>query len=407
MLMETASSRTVQKTKQKGVTNADADEERAKKIDAWVRGHPEMKVQELKAPIELYGTSKYYDVWKIPIEYLIYNIQNGRFAAELMAKQDGLHRTLNPRVPADAKIIQDLLLSLNPNETTELEESLKENGQLHEGIITFDGAVINANRRMAVLSRLYEKTSETRFQYLKAARLPQNVDDKDVWGIEAGLQFAKDLRVDFSPMNELLKLREGRKMGLTTKQISHRLLGRYKPDVVEERLRVLELVDSYLDSIGKKGQYQIFREERSMEKFNSLSKNVVTPILKKAELPKAEVPKVIAMGFALIKNEDVSHWRIRKLRGIVKNKRAKEALEKGLGSEDLKPTKPGKVVENFKMAEAIYDIDQERDKPKLLVEKAFASLSSVDKKNSVLKDPDVQSRLEEILLVVKELLGRT
>jgi hypothetical protein len=397
-------SRAVKPTRKgRGMADSKLDAERAKKIDTWVREHPEKKVLELKAPIELYGDTKYYDVWKIPISYLIYNIQNGRFAAELMAKEKELGRKLNPKITSDGKIIQTLLLELNKVETAELEESLKENGQLHEGIITYDGAVINANRRMAVLSRLFEKTNDSRFEYLKAARLPQHVDDKDVWKIEAGLQFAKDLRLEYGPVNELLKLREGKNKGLSPKQISHALLGRYKPDDVEKRLRVLDLIDSYLESIGRPKEYQAVGA--NVEKFNSLSNNVVTPILKKAELPKTEVPNLINIGFSLIKSDKVTHWQIRKLRGIAKNKKARESLKKNLHAQDLKTTKPARVVESFKLAESIYDIDQERDKPKVLVEKAFESLSIVDKRNSIVKEPEVQARLEEILRIVKELLG--
>src|SRR5207245_2353888 len=151
----------------------------------------------------------------------------------------------------DAKVIQTLLLEQNKKETAELKESLREHGQLEEGIITFDGAVINANRRMAVLSELHQETSDPKFEFLKVARLPKNVDESDIWRIEAGLQFAKDLRLEYGPVNELLKLREGKSKGLSPKQISHFLMGRYSADDVEGRLRVLDLIDSYLEYVGK------------------------------------------------------------------------------------------------------------------------------------------------------------
>src|SRR5437879_4516923 len=100
------------------------DTVRAREIDIWIRDHPEMKVPELKAPIELFGSTSYFDVWKIPIRLLIYNIRNGRFAAELMAKETELKRSLDPTVPEDAKVIQALLLAQNEHETIELKESL-------------------------------------------------------------------------------------------------------------------------------------------------------------------------------------------------------------------------------------------------------------------------------------------
>lgn len=378
---------------------------RAKEIAAWIRDHnDDMKVPELKAPITLFGNTRYYDVWKVPIRFLIYNIRNGRFAAELMARESELKRQLDPTIPADAKIIQQLLLEQNPDETEELEESLKVNGQLEEGIITFDGAVINANRRMAVLSRLYEKASDPKYEYLKVALLPKNVDEKDIWRIEAGLQFAKDLRLEYGPINELLKLREGKKRGFNAKQISHALLGRYTPQDVEKRLKVLDLIDSYLDSIGKPKEYQLIKQERIMEMFNSLSNNVIESIKKKEDIPKAEIPRITSAGFALINSGEVSHWDIRKLRGIAKNEKAKTALLKGFKPDNFEKHNLTKLVENFQVADAIYRSAQEHDKPQQLAELALANLEEIDQKSSKLKEPQVQETLKKIKSVVDQLL---
>ena len=39
------------------------------------------------------------------------------------------------------------------------------------------------------------------------------MDERDLWRIEAGLQFAKDFRLEYGPVNELLKLKEGLERG--------------------------------------------------------------------------------------------------------------------------------------------------------------------------------------------------
>ncbi len=384
----------------------DIDTTRAREIEAWIKDHPELEVKELKAPIELSGKTEYYSVWKLPIRLLVYNIRNGRFAAELLSKEHELNRKLDPTVPADAKIIQALLLNLNKKETTELKESLKEHGQLEEGIISFDGAVINANRRMAILSLLYEETSENQFEYLKVARLPKNVDEKDIWRIEAGLQFAKDLRLEYGPVNVLLKLREGVNKGLNAKQISHFLMGRYSPEEVEDRLKVLALIDSYLEAIGKPHAYDEFQEERKVEQFNSLSNNVIEPLKKREEIPKIEIPKLIEAAFVLIKSSDIDYLDIRKLRGIANNRTAKETLLKDFKPGRLKGPIPdiNQQVENFNVAEEIYKSDKERDKPKQLAERALAILNSINKTSSELKKPEVQQLLQQISNVLGQLL---
>jgi hypothetical protein len=381
----------------------DIDTARAKEIDIWIQDHPTLKVQELKAPIELLGSTSYYDVWRIPIRLLIYNVRNGRFAAELMARENELKRSLDPTIPEDSKEIQKLLLEQNEQETIELKASLRENGQLEEGIITFDGAVINANRRMAVLSQLYEETSDPKYEFLKVARLPKNVDEKDVWRIEAGLQFAKDLRLEYGPVNELLKLREGKKRGLTSKQISHALQGRYTPEDVEKRLKVLDLIDSYLEYIGRPKEYRLFQEARNVEKFNSLSNNVIEPLKKREEIPKTEIPQIVSAGFSLIKSDEVTHWEIRKLRGIAQNKTAKATLLNDFHPGNLKEPSLKRLVENFSLAEDVFDSAQEHDKPKQLLERALVILESIDRNSSRVKDPEVQGLLEKISRVVEQL----
>src|SRR5262249_828113 len=154
---------------------------REKQLDAYLSKADAKDDQ--KERIVLKGEPQHLQVYKVPIKYLIYNIRNGRFAAELLAKKSELKRKLDPASPENARIIQKLLLKLNPNETEALKNDLRQNGQLDPGVITRDGAVINANRRMAILASLHDETHNPKFEYLRAARLPKDVDEKDIWRI--------------------------------------------------------------------------------------------------------------------------------------------------------------------------------------------------------------------------------
>jgi hypothetical protein len=109
------------------------------------------------------------------------------------------------------------------------------------------------------------------------ARLPKGVDAKGLWRIEASLQFGRDFRLDYGQVNELLKIRAGKNSGLSDKQISVALSGRYSDKKVNEKLEILKLMDSYLYSIGKPGAYTHIQQERAGEMFNSLHDNVISP----------------------------------------------------------------------------------------------------------------------------------
>jgi hypothetical protein len=287
-------------------------------IDAYIENHPQAKLVN-NEPVFIHGEIKKLDVFRLPIKLLAFNIANGRFAAELLAAEKKLNRKLDATKAEDVKIIQGLLLQQDKNETETLKADLKKNGQIYPGIITFDGAVINANRRMAILQAIFTETNDEKFEYLNVARLPKGVDAKDLWRIEANLQFGRDFRLEYGQVNELLKIRAGRQSGLSDKQISEALAGRFSPKKVAEKLETLKLMDSYLHSIGKPAEYTIIQEERIGEMFNSLHDNVISP-LKNGSL-KSEIPKVTQIAFAMTQGANGkkrhSHWKIRRLRNAM------------------------------------------------------------------------------------------
>ena len=378
---------------------------REKQLDAYLASQDAKDDQKLR--LVLKGDPVHLQVYKIPIKYLIYNIRNGRFAAELLQKESELKRKLDAAVPADAKIIQKILLDISPNETEALKKDLAHNGQLDPGVITHDGAVVNANRRMAILSLLHEETHEPRFEYLRVARLPKNVDEKDIWRIEAGLQFAKEFRLDYSPINELLKLKEGReKSKLSPAEIAATLMGRFTVAEVNERLAVLKLVESYLEFIGKPGQYHIVQEQRSMEKFNSLQANVIAPLKKQGELKDSEIAKLSALGFVLINRTNLSHWDIRLLSKIAANSMARAELYTDYDAKKKVSEQPKtRLEENFATAKEIYETQVNQDKPERLLRKALSALQGIADDHERLTEASLKSLLSQIQTEVNRLLG--
>jgi len=376
---------------------------REKQLDAYLTNQDAVDDQKLR--LVLKGDPVHLQVYKIPIKYLIFNIRNGRFAAELLQKESELKRKLDSAVPADAKIIQKLLLDLNPSETEALKTDLQKNGQLDPGVITRDGAVVNANRRMAILSLLHEETSDPKFEYLRVARLPKDVDEKDIWRIEAGLQFAKEFRLDYSPVNELLKLKEGRESGLSPKQISTTLLGRFTEAGVNERLEVLKLIESYLEFIGKPGQYHIVQEQRNVEKFNSLHANVIMPLKKAGDLKAGEIAKLTALAFMLIHKTDLSHWDIRLLNKIGADSTARSELYRNYDAKRPLSEPTSRLEENFATAREIIEAQQNKNKPERLLRKALSALQGISNDHEALAEASLKSLLTQIRTEVDRLLG--
>lgn len=366
---------------------------REKQLDAYLQDGNAKDPQQVR--IVLKGQAQFLAVYRIPIKYLMYNIRNGRFAAELLDREAQLKRKLDPAGLEDTKEIQRLLIELNPSQTRALREDLSRNGQLDPGIITHDGAVINGNRRMAILTSLYEETSDPKFEYLRAARLPKAVDEKDLWRLEAGLQFAKEFRLDYSPINELLKLKEGHDSGLSDGDISQTLLGRFTKQEVKEKLEILKLVESYLHFIEKPGQYHLVQEERNIEKFNSLYASVIAPLRRKGT-KESDIANLITFGFQLIKQTDLTHWDIRFLSKIAADQPASEELFKRYDPNDTAKPNKEDLEETYTTAREMVELRQQRAKPERLIRKAISALRSVQPSSSNLSAPAIRSLLTEL-----------
>jgi len=115
--------------------------ERELQIDAFIEGDPKAK-QNNTEPVFIRGKLDELEVFRLPTKLLVFNIGNGRFAAELIAAEKRLNRMLDTTKADDVKVIRQLLLEQDETETEALKADLKKNGQIYPGIITFDGAVI-------------------------------------------------------------------------------------------------------------------------------------------------------------------------------------------------------------------------------------------------------------------------
>ena len=371
----------------------------ANAIDAYLNGR--QKEDNMAVRVEVDGKIATLDVYRVPIRLLRYNIRNGRFASELLQMEAKLKRKLDSANAADAKIIRSLLLEQSESETALLKKDLIQHEQVEPGIITRDGAVINANRRMSIISSLFEETHEPKWEYLKVGILPDTVSEKDLWRIEAGLQFGKDFRLEYGPINELLKIREGVTCGLQPEDIAATLLGRFSAKDVQERLRRLELIDSYLIEIDKPGDYT--QVGRSMEKFNSLSTNVINQLNKKSDLDPVDIYKVSRVGFGLIRDGEATHWDIRKLSNIARSDKAKKALLEELPED---PYEAGKEELNdaFTNAIDVISAEKEHEKPERLLQKALTAIQSIDPAGRLLSSSKAQKSLAALITACNALV---
>ena len=115
-------------------------------------------------PLRYKGTTRTEIVYRIPLDYLVYNKYNGRIGSDVLSyeKQNGV---LNAELDDDKAIIEKFLYESKIDRNKITMDSLLKNGQQRYGIVTSDGTIVDGNRRAMLLNRLFHKREELGYSY--------------------------------------------------------------------------------------------------------------------------------------------------------------------------------------------------------------------------------------------------
>jgi len=279
------------------------------------------QVTDRKSLVWLNSKRQELSVYRLPIKYLYFNIENGRYADKMIDLKEK-----NPGVEIDPREEKwkDEIFKMLKGEVGDsgkdrdafelLAKDILAREQLQPGVVLPDGGVLDGNRRFAVLKHLYAtQQNPGRFEYLDAVVLPENVGSKDRWRIEAGLQIGKDEKLDYSPINRLLKIKEGLGVFADTddpaQEIANTLIGIQKAEV-ERDIEKIGLIDQYLVFIGRANAYNLLSGvvERFEEALNALES------AKREKLPPQQVAALKTKLFLVIRCETMDNWQMRDIR---------------------------------------------------------------------------------------------
>tara|TARA_Y100001936_G_scaffold253283_1_gene317046 strand:+ start:4823 stop:5992 length:1170 start_codon:yes stop_codon:yes gene_type:complete len=386
------------------------NDENAKKIDDYIANNPNCKLPKTHSVI-IKGESHDIQVYKLPLDLLFFNIKNGRFAAEYLELKEKIGRDLEPGNDEDKKVIQKMLLELDPKKSLELENDLRKYGQRDPGICTYDGNVHNGNRRMSVIQNIVD-TGDLSFDFLQVARLPLGVTVQDLWLIEAGIQLSKNVQLDYGPINTLLKFKEGIDAGLTAIQVAKNLYGYENEKQILEKLEILKLITKYLKFIGEPNHFK--KADRIVEHFIDLSKILATQ--KRSGASPDELLAYQNIGFQLI-HDGVTQRELRSMKKIIAEEKSRIQLLKAL--EHSKPEPSEKKMERKIKADeddantpAVTIFNEANDtakavtdssKPLTNLERAFTNLDTIDGRNSVVNGTEFQDLLKRVETIVNKL----
>ena len=272
----------------------------------------------------LKGGAQDLKVYQIPVKYLYFNIENGRYADRMIRlKAESRGVVIDLRSQYWRKMVREMLLGKgrlgeerDKIAATRLEDDLQaKKAQLTPGVVAGDGGVLDGNRRLAVLQDLG-------WEHFDGMFLPPDTSAEDKWRIEAGLQLGKQLVHEYSPVNQLLKIREGLKLFREMKQsgrdpapkktaeelVAEALYGVDSGEITESIGRI-ELMENYLEFIGKAGRYDLIGERS--ERFKEALK-IVEGAKNQGWKPQM-LGKLKAWIFQNILEENLQNWDLREI----------------------------------------------------------------------------------------------
>jgi len=398
------------------------------------------EITDRKELFWLKGKRRELDVYRVPIKLLYFNIENGRYAdkmVQLRAENPGVD--IDPRQDKWKEMIWKMLKGEYPGTDRDVEPfqrlrgDLLDRQQLRPGVVLFDGGVLDGNRRFAALLDLRRsEKNPTRFEYLDAVILDEDVGAEDRWRIEAGVQIGRDEKLAYSPINELLKIKEGLTLfkgrSNPEKEISKVLYGIEEEEIRKDILKI-RLIDEYLVFIKKPQAYNEVGDV--IERFEEAVKTLEQA--KKLGTNPTQIQQIKLAHFAIIRDKLMDNWQMRKVRTAMgagkaakgKNEGAMKGLLKlGNTSQEFREGLASKSPNSkFKSQNQVVidgfldqmDAQEKADKPLQLASNANAHLSQLFEtlqkgnlaKNSTFTErlDDLPAALGEIIAVAKKCLS--
>jgi hypothetical protein len=193
----------------------------------------------------------------VPARLLVYRMENGRILSELteearkqnVALEDFKQRSETVEIQ---RLLHRLLFDKARDPGAPIYQELERyERQTEPLLIQRDGMVLNGNRRLAAMRELREQNGERfgQFETVSVALLPDDLEREQLEVIEAALQMAPNLKLEYGWISRRLKLRQH------ARDIDReRIVEAYRfPDAaaIDVELGELELAETYLEWIGQ------------------------------------------------------------------------------------------------------------------------------------------------------------
>lgn len=225
------------------------------------------------------GDVKTFIEYEIPMDLIIYNVENGRIAS-LVKSYEREHSSLNPEKDEDSKQIAQFLYDSNDIANKKTKRNIVANGQLETGIITCDGVLVDGNRRVSLMRQILSDSSfstseRARCEKFRAIVLPEDADKKEILRLETTFQMGADEKVGYNAIEKYLHAQDLADQGFSTSDISE-FMNLDGATEVTKLLEIKQLIDEYLEYFDLDGLYTRLPKgfEDDLQKLNTAIRKI-------------------------------------------------------------------------------------------------------------------------------------
>lgn len=207
-------------------------------------------------------------VFRVANDVPKFRIENGRIMSRVMKLQSDPETAKilsQPTSDAAQKLLETELLAL-AQEANLMKTIQKMGYQAEPLLLTYDGIVVNGNRRLSILKKL-----DIGNGYVDVCRLPQSTTREEIQLIELTLQMDNPGKAQYSWINQLLTVSHNLHMGLTREQIRNAMPGQSDADI-KKLIDTIDVVDKFLERQGTPGDYSSIGEDKYF--FDELQKGL-------------------------------------------------------------------------------------------------------------------------------------
>ena len=226
------------------------------------------KLQQVRTKkLTFKGETKEMPVYRIPINTLFYNDQNGRIATSISKyKSEGMDFSAMSFEGYNNLIEKLIKESASSESYKNTLHDIQYSSQKEPGVVLTDGRVIDGNRRFTCLRQLYrDNGNDEKYKYFEAVVLDAPEEDdingwKAINSLELELQIGTDEKVGYDPIDWLVKVYYDVVKTKSYGEKEYCRLTKMKGSEFRETKIKAEIMEEFLEFFNKKEQFHIAKD---------------------------------------------------------------------------------------------------------------------------------------------------